>query len=107
MECAPSAGYVTFGTISVQRGGQYRYMTTSVHMRSISVQVISAVQFRCTLLYQFRYMNSNVHECYIYTDETYTLGIFFGFRVIKLKLRSMTQLPFVGLVAVNGADDSV
>jgi len=24
-----------------------------------------------------------------------------------MKLRPMTQLPFVGLVAVNGADDSV
>jgi len=27
-------------TVSVQRGGQFRYMTTSVHMRSISVRVI-------------------------------------------------------------------
>jgi len=26
-------------TVSVQDGGQFRYMTTSVHMRSISVRV--------------------------------------------------------------------
>jgi len=34
--------HVNFGT----KGGQYRYMTTLVHMGSISVHVIFAVQFR-------------------------------------------------------------
>ena len=43
----------------------------------------------------------NLH---IYTDETYTLDIF-CFRVIKLKL--WPQLPFVSLVALNGADYSM
>ena len=33
-------------TVSVQRGGHFRYMTTSVHMRSISVHVFFAVRLR-------------------------------------------------------------
>jgi len=37
-------------SISVQIGGQYRYMTTSVHMRSISVHVIFVVQFRYIIM---------------------------------------------------------
>ena len=37
-------------SISVQSGGQYRYMTTSVHIRSISVHEIFAVQFRYILV---------------------------------------------------------
>jgi len=31
-------------TVSVQRGGHFRYMTTSVHMRSISVHVFFVVR---------------------------------------------------------------
>jgi len=53
-------GYVTFGTCQFRYKwvdtGQYRYMTTSVHMRSISVHVIFAVQFRYIV------MSISVHE---------------------------------------------
>jgi len=38
-------------TVSVQRGGQFRYMTTSVHMRSISVRVFVVL---------LRYMRSTI-----------------------------------------------
>jgi len=43
---------------------------------------------------------------YIWDQYPYTWFFQYNF-VIKLKLWPMTQLPFVGLVAVNGADDSM
>ena len=43
----------------------------------------------------------NLYRCDLYITH------FFCFCVIKLKLRLMTQLPFVCLVAVNGADYSM
>jgi len=46
-------------TVSVQRGGQFRYMTTLVHTRSISVHVFIVVRLR--------YMQSTISVHY-YVD---------------------------------------
>ena len=39
-------GRFRYTTVSVQRGGHFRYMMTSVHMRSISVRVFLVVRLR-------------------------------------------------------------
>ena len=63
------AGCFSFGlrhfrymTVSVQRGGHFWYMTTSVHMRSISVHVFLLYDFgTCEVPFRYIIMSISVH----------------------------------------------
>jgi len=66
--CYFGLGHSQYMPISVQRGGQFRYVTTSVHTRSISVHVSFGTRLRYIIttisvtIYILGYVGTGVGE---------------------------------------------